>query len=109
MLVNLKLEHVLVAAPVAWPDVNLTDAHAVELVDAVDSRFRGTNGRNERGKQTLPRLGLMTARADRASGKAAHVVWTPHGFASRRADMSRRRSISLRILKLSSTANVDPP
>src|SRR4051794_8374767 len=30
MLVDLKLEHVLVAAPVARPDVNLTDAHAVE-------------------------------------------------------------------------------
>src|SRR4051812_15187017 len=30
MLVDLKLEHVLVAAPVVWPDVNLADAHAVE-------------------------------------------------------------------------------
>ena len=70
-------------------------ARTAKFVDAIDLHFRGADGRHQGGKQALPRLGLMTARADRAGGKAAHVVWSSHRFAPGRAAMSpTRRAIS---------------
>src|SRR6185437_2934038 len=91
-------------------------ARPAKFVNAVDFRFGGSDGRKERCKQTLPRLGLMTAWADRAGGKAAYViwssnvVWSSHGFAPSRSDMSpTRRAISSGVMSPFSTTSVEMP
>ena len=92
------------------PDSFSRNLRAAKFVDAIDLRFCGSDGRDNRGEQALPRLGLMTARAERARGKPAHVVGAPHGFASRRADMSpMRRLISSGVIKPFSTTSVEMP